>query len=85
MASIGEANLQRLRVPLLPGMLGPVNGRRMEEMKILVETFRDALVDQQDQSWISSVKHLSSSAPLVCDPMPNRYWPNYNRLLKWSP
>jgi hypothetical protein len=49
MASIGEANLQRLRVPLLPGMRGPVNGRRMEELNTLLETFRDALIDQQDQ------------------------------------
>lgn len=53
MASIGEANLQQFSrglMPLLPGMQGPVNQRRMEELRILIETFQDALVDQQDQT-----------------------------------
>jgi hypothetical protein len=61
MASIGEANLQQFSrglLPLLPGMHGPVNGRRMEELRILLETFRDALVDQQDKSNTSRVEAI---------------------------
>jgi ABC1 atypical kinase-like domain len=44
-ASNFEANLLRsgvLPTPL-PGMNGPVNARRMEEMRLMVETFRDAV------------------------------------------
>jgi hypothetical protein len=47
MASIGEANLLRLSrgfVPALPGMNGPVNTRRMDEISRMVATFRDALI-----------------------------------------
>ena len=47
MASVGEANLLRLSrgiLPVLPGMNGPVNTRRMEEFSLMMETFRDALV-----------------------------------------
>lgn len=47
MASIGEANLLRLSMglfPALPGMNGPVNTRRMDEISAMMETFRDALI-----------------------------------------
>jgi hypothetical protein len=46
MASMGEANIVRLSrglVPILPGMNGPVNTRRMDEISRMVATFRDAL------------------------------------------
>jgi hypothetical protein len=46
-ASITEANLIRFSrglLPALPGMNGPVNSRRMDEVKLLVDTFRDALI-----------------------------------------
>jgi len=47
MASIGEANLIRLTgglVPPLPGGNGPVNEKRMEEMRAVIETLQSALV-----------------------------------------
>jgi hypothetical protein len=47
MASIGEANMYRLSrglLPVLPGMQGPVNERRMEEIRLMLDTFQDALV-----------------------------------------
>jgi len=50
MASIGEANLVRFTrgmLPQLPGMNGPVNTRRMDELKLLVDTFQDAIVVNQ--------------------------------------
>lgn len=46
MASIGEANLLRLSrgfLPVLPGMNGPVNERRMEEIRIMIATIQEAL------------------------------------------
>lgn len=49
MASIGEANLLRITgglMPALPGMNGPVNMRRMDEVSMMLETFRDAIVVQ---------------------------------------
>ena len=49
MASIGEANLVRMTrgiMPTLPGMNGPVNAKRMEELQMLLNTFQDALVVQ---------------------------------------
>lgn len=48
MASMGEASLLRMtRLPPLPGMNGPVNPRRMEEMQLLLTTFQTALQEQQ--------------------------------------
>jgi len=47
MASMGEANLFRQTrglLPLLPGMNGPINNRRIEEMGVVIQTFRDALL-----------------------------------------
>lgn len=44
MASMGEANLLRLGLlPNLPGMNGPVNARRMDEVRMMLDTFRAAL------------------------------------------
>jgi hypothetical protein len=47
MASIGEASLLRFTrgmLPPLPGMNGPVNARRMDELKLVLDTFQDAIV-----------------------------------------
>ena len=47
MASVGEANLLRFSrglVPVLPGMNGPVNMRRMDEISQMMATFRDAII-----------------------------------------
>jgi hypothetical protein len=54
MASIGENTLFRWSSGLLgslPGMNGPVNRRRMEEINAMIDTFRDALLvpDQRQQ------------------------------------
>jgi hypothetical protein len=46
MASIGEANLFRATsglLPKLPGMNGPVNDRVMREMRMMLDTFQDAV------------------------------------------
>jgi hypothetical protein len=54
MASIGEANLIRMSrglFPKLPGMNGPVNARRMDEINSMMETFRDALIIQNNDSY----------------------------------
>ena len=53
MASLGEANLLRITgglVPPLPGMNGPVNTRRMDEISMMLETFRDAIIVQRDNN-----------------------------------
>lgn len=45
-ASMGEANLLRFSrglIPLLPGSNGPINSRRMEEMRIMIDTLNDAI------------------------------------------
>jgi hypothetical protein len=50
MASIGEGMLIRASrgiLPALPGMNGPVNTRRMDEVSALLETFQDALVTKE--------------------------------------
>lgn len=51
MASMGEGNLMRLtRLPPLPGMNGPVNERRMQELQLLLETFQTALAQSGQNS-----------------------------------
>ena len=58
MASMGEADLLRRTrglVPILPGMNGPVNSKRIDEIRVVVDTFRDALIvnngnDKDDES-----------------------------------
>lgn len=50
MASIGEGMLikaSRGLLPVLPGMNGPVNSRRMDEVSALIETFQNALITQE--------------------------------------
>jgi hypothetical protein len=49
LASMGEANLLRTSgglLPVLPGMNGPINTRRMDEIKMMLETFEAAMVVQ---------------------------------------
>jgi hypothetical protein len=47
MASMGEANLLRRGfLPALPGMNGPVNSKRMDEIRMMVDTFREALLEE---------------------------------------
>lgn len=61
MASIGEANLLRLSrgfVPALPGMNGPVNMRRMDEISSMLATFRDALITRNSTS-IDNLRSLA--------------------------
>lgn len=51
MASIGEANLLRISgglFPTLPGSNGPVNTRRMDEVSMILETFREAIIVQNE-------------------------------------
>ena len=46
-ASMGEANLLKSSgglLPALPGMNGPINTRRMDEIRLMLDTFEDALV-----------------------------------------
>lgn len=57
MASIGEGMLLKASrgiLPVLPGMNGPVNSRRMDEVSALVETFQNALVTQENDKDTSS-------------------------------
>jgi aarF domain-containing kinase len=45
MASMGEAELfRRGLLPALPGMNGPVNNKRLQEIQTVLTTFQDALV-----------------------------------------
>lgn len=47
LASMGEANLLRSTgglLPALPGMNGPINTRRMDEIRGFLETFENAMV-----------------------------------------
>ncbi|CAB9520424.1 OF BC1 COMPLEX KINASE 3, chloroplastic [Seminavis robusta] len=47
LASMGEANLLRTSgglLPVLPGMNGPINTRRMDEIRMMLETFEEAMV-----------------------------------------
>lgn len=51
MASIGEASLLRFTrgvLPPLPGMNGPVNTKRIDEVRLLLDTFQDALTTEND-------------------------------------
>ena len=67
MASIGEANLLRLSrgiVPAFPGMNGPVNMRRMDEISSMVATFRDAVLTQNSNS-MDSLRNLARIETLM--------------------
>jgi hypothetical protein len=51
LASMGEAHLLRISgglLPALPGMNGPINTRRMDEIRMMLETFQNALVVDGD-------------------------------------
>jgi hypothetical protein len=65
MASVGEANLLRFSrglVPVLPGMNGPVNMRRMDEISRMLATFRDALiVDNTSNNNASSLNNTNQN------------------------
>ena len=64
MASAGEANLLRFSrglVPVLPGMNGPVNMRRMDEISRMLATFRDALIID---NTASNADHNHTSSPI---------------------
>lgn len=54
LASIGEANLLRSAgglLPALPGMNGPINTRRMDEIRMMLETFQNALIVQENDAY----------------------------------
>ena len=66
MASVGEANLLRFSrglVPVLPGMNGPVNMRRMDEISLMLATFRDALLvdNTTPKSTLSSNRGMNQN------------------------
>lgn len=64
MASIGEANLLKLtRLPPLPGMKGPVNARRMQELQIVMDTFQAAL--QQRTSGRNNIAAMQLARELM--------------------
>eukprot|EP00546_Thalassionema_frauenfeldii_P021525 CAMPEP_0178897086 /NCGR_PEP_ID=MMETSP0786-20121207/1546_1 /TAXON_ID=186022 /ORGANISM="Thalassionema frauenfeldii, Strain CCMP 1798" /LENGTH=730 /DNA_ID=CAMNT_0020567587 /DNA_START=193 /DNA_END=2385 /DNA_ORIENTATION=- len=66
MASIGEANLIRLTsLPALPGMNGPVNERRMEELRQVLDTFQSALQQNQDNNGTSNTARLSGMMDII--------------------
>jgi len=47
LASMGEGNLMKSSrglLPALPGMNGPINTRRMDEIRMMLDTFEDAIV-----------------------------------------
>lgn len=51
MASMGEANLLRRGIlPALPGMNGPVNDKRLQEIRVVINTFQDALMAPNNSS-----------------------------------
>ena len=71
MASLGEANLLRITgglVPSLPGMNGPVNTRRMDEISMMLETFRDAIIVQRDNNMNNNPDTTTDGNA------PNRAW-----------
>lgn len=52
-ASMGEANLLKTSgglLPALPGMNGPINTRRMDELRMMLDTFEDAIVVRDSNS-----------------------------------
>jgi len=71
-ASTLEAQLFRNSPMLLPGMKGPVNERRMEEMRIMVETFQDALLVNRgnggDRRMEAIMEIFRESAAFLGDP-----------------
>jgi len=71
MASMGEQNLLRwTALPPLPGMLGPVNTKRMDELRMMLDTFQDALLMTSGVADNSAAEALSSSSSLMRDAGP---------------
>jgi hypothetical protein len=68
MASLGEANLLRLTrgfLPPLPGMAGPINTKRMDELRLLLDTFQDALVVEGGNALSKSRARIESLIELI--------------------
>jgi hypothetical protein len=68
MASIGEANLLRATnglLPAFPGMNGPVNGRVMAEMRMMLDTFQDALTVEESGSFGKGQARLEAMRQLI--------------------
>lgn len=70
LASMGESNLLRTSgglLPALPGMNGPINTKRMDEIRMMLETFEDALVARngQPESNGAAVGNFGGSRPLA--------------------
>lgn len=68
MASIGEANLLRFTrglLPPLPGMNGPVNNKRMEELRLVLETFQSALLVEAAGETASARARMEAIMELV--------------------
>jgi hypothetical protein len=68
MASIGEANLLRFTrgfLPPLPGMNGPVNNKRMEELQLVLETFQSALVVEGEGETSSARARMDALMELI--------------------
>ena len=68
MASIGEANLLRFTrgfFPPLPGMNGPVNSKRMEELQLVLETFQSALLVEGEGETASARARMDALMEFV--------------------
>lgn len=68
MASIGEARLQAATnglLPPLPGMNGPVNDRVMSEMRMMLDTFQDALAVEGNENTGMGRARLEAMQQLV--------------------
>lgn len=68
LASMGEANLLRTSgglLPALPGMNGPINAKRIEEMQMLLQTFENALVVRGPNGEVQSQRRNANGASLA--------------------
>jgi len=68
MASIGEGHLLRFTrgfIPPLPGMNGPVNSKRMDELRLVLETFQSALVVEGAGETASARARMDSLMELI--------------------
>lgn len=67
-ASMGEANLLRATnglLPALPGMNGPVNERVMEEMRMMLDTFQNALNVEESRNLGTGQARLEAMRQLL--------------------
>lgn len=68
MASIGEANIFRVTnglLPSLPGMNGPVNTRVISEMRMVLDTFQNALAVRTNNGTDSGQPRLQAMRQVV--------------------